>query len=146
MADTDSRAGDGVIVRVLLDSAEIYTHTISNDETSDFIATLPVMVAVGTKIDFAIDPRSSNDYNDRTKLTVVITSEPTTVPASIYNAAEIAWTAISGKTYQVQSTSSLESPAWTNFGEPVVGDGTEKSVFDKTRNADKRFYRVVEVQ
>lgn len=72
-------------------------------------------------------------------------TQGTPVPASIYRAVEIVWTATSGKTYQVQSTLSLDTPIWADFGEPIVGDGTEKSIFDKTRDASKRFYRVIEV-
>lgn len=73
-------------------------------------------------------------------------TQGTTVSASIYPAVEIAWPTVSGITYQVQVTLSLEDPIWSNFGQPVLGDDIEKSVFDKTRDANKRFYRVVKLQ
>lgn len=65
--------------------------------------------------------------------------------ATIYPAVEIAWTSVAGQNYQVQSSPSLSPATWTNFGAVVPGDGTEKSVFDKTRNGNKRFYQISKV-
>ncbi|MEO7317725.1 MAG: laminin B domain-containing protein [Chthoniobacteraceae bacterium] len=73
-------------------------------------------------------------------------SQDTAVPAAIYQAVEVVWATLTGKTYQVQSKLSLDDLTWTDFGLPVAGDGTTKSAFDTTRNTVKRFYRVIEIQ
>jgi len=70
----------------------------------------------------------------------------TTVPADIYHAVEVAWSTTVGRTYQVQSTPSLTNPNWSDFGLPFTGDGLPKSVFDTTRDATNRFYRVIQVE
>lgn len=71
--------------------------------------------------------------------------DPNAVQAVIYPAVEVAWSTAVGQTYQVQFTPSLAPATWTNFGIPIQGDGTEKSIFDQTRNSAKRFYRVLKV-
>lgn len=73
------------------------------------------------------------------------TNASASFPATIYPAVEIAWTSVAGQNYQVQSTPSLTSATWTNFGTVIQGDGTQLSVFDKTRNGNKRFYQILKV-
>ena len=68
------------------------------------------------------------------------------IQAKIYTAVEVSWQSVTGQFYQVQYTPSLSPATWTNFGSPVVGDGTEKSVYDQTRNRNKQFYRVLVLQ
>jgi len=69
-----------------------------------------------------------------------------TIQAAAYPSIEIAWQSVTGEIYQVQVTSSLSAPAWTNLGTSVMGDGSEMSVYDQTRNREKRFYCVVKLQ
>lgn len=77
---------------------------------------------------------------------VISTNVSSSFQATIYPAVEIAWMTVAGQNYQVISTPSLVSPVtWTNFGTPIQGDGTEKSVFDKARNGDNHFYRILKV-
>ena len=65
--------------------------------------------------------------------------------ASIHPAAEIAWPTLPGVSYQVQTSLSLDNPNWTDFGSPVIGNGSEMSVFDSTRNKAKQFYRIITI-
>jgi len=60
----------------------------------------------------------------------------------IYTAAEVVFDTAVGKTYQVQSISSL-SGGWQNVGEPVQGTGASISYLTPTRNNVQQFYRVV---
>ncbi len=66
--------------------------------------------------------------------------------SSIFNAAEMLFHTEMGKTYQLQSVAELGAGAWANEGDPFAGDGGMVQQFISTRAADKRFYRVIEVQ
>ncbi len=60
----------------------------------------------------------------------------------IYTAAEVAFDTEVGKTYQIQSISSL-SDGWQNVGSPVQGTGNSISLLTTTRNNVQQFYRVI---
>ncbi len=66
--------------------------------------------------------------------------------ANIATAVEIWWGSQSGTTYQVQWASVLSSNIWQNLGSPIVATGTNTAAFDSTRQATKRFYRVIQPQ
>lgn len=51
------------------------------------------------------------------------------------------WETFAGKTYQMQFKNSLEENSWTNFGNPVVADGTTLSIIDSSQ-LQSRFYRL----
>ncbi len=55
---------------------------------------------------------------------------------------EVSWNTNSGKTYQVRSSGNLVD--WSNFGSPVVGDGSVFSVADPITPPGVKFYRVGE--
>ena len=59
----------------------------------------------------------------------------------IYTAAEVAFDTEAGKTYQVQSISSL-SDGWQNIGGPIAGTGSTISYVTPTRQNAQQFYRV----
>lgn len=61
---------------------------------------------------------------------------------SIYTAAEVAFNTQVGKTYQIQSISSL-SDGWTNVGAPIPGTGNPISYVTPTRANAQQFFRVV---
>ena len=88
------------------------------------------------------------DHGLTNAYTVEITGEGETVEvqATIYTAVEVAWPTAIGSLYQVQTTESLSPTTWTNFGDPVQGNGSEMVVFDQVRLRQKRFYRVVQLQ
>lgn len=71
-----------------------------------------------------------------------IGNNPTTIQSTAYPVIKIAWQSMTGELYQVQVSPSLSPIAWANFGSPVMGDGSQKSVYDPTMNSEKRFYRV----
>jgi len=60
---------------------------------------------------------------------------------AIYTAAEVVFNTEVGKTYQIQSTSSL-SEGWQNVGEPIPGTGSAISYVTPTRTKAQQFYRV----
>jgi len=62
------------------------------------------------------------------------------VTATIQPAVQISWDSISGTYYQVQWSADLAT--WSNFGSPILGDGSTLAVSDPTAGKDKRFYRV----
>ncbi|MGB8169466.1 MAG: hypothetical protein WCF18_18345 [Chthoniobacteraceae bacterium] len=62
---------------------------------------------------------------------------------NIAHAVEIWWPSVTGRLYQVQWASELAPAVWSDFGPPVLGNGTTNSVFDSTRQTEKRFYRII---
>jgi hypothetical protein len=60
----------------------------------------------------------------------------------IYTAAEVTFDTAVGKTYQVQSVSSLKD-GWQNVGAPIAGTGSAISYVMSTRTKPAQFYRVV---
>ena len=107
--------------------------------------------------DFALQPltRQLTDARKKTATTIDKAREPVTlIPVEvtvtpdperlgIFLAVELCWLSLTNRNYQIQWASSAASTNWTNFGEPVAGDGTLKCVFDSTRYQSTRFYRVV---
>jgi hypothetical protein len=59
----------------------------------------------------------------------------------IYTAAEIVFDTEAGKSYQIQSVSSL-SAGWQNVGAPIAGTGQAISYVTPTRSNAQQFYRV----
>jgi uncharacterized protein YaiE (UPF0345 family) len=55
---------------------------------------------------------------------------------------EVSWNTNDGKTYQVRTSGNLVD--WSNFGSPVVGDGSVFSVADPITPPGVKFYRVGE--
>jgi hypothetical protein len=82
--------------------------------------------------DFALDDLS---------LVQTVTNAPVVV--SILIAVEIGWNSQTGKTYQVQYATAVNTNVWFDLGAPVPGNGSTNYVFDSTRVQPKRFYRVL---
>jgi hypothetical protein len=61
---------------------------------------------------------------------------------AIYTAAEVAFNTEVGKSYQIQSISSL-SDTWSNVGSPVQGTGNPISYVTPTRSGAQNFFRVI---
>lgn len=57
---------------------------------------------------------------------------------------DINWMSRTGATYQVQWTSSLTQPAWSNVNGVVTGTGSNMYLNDVIRGVPQRFYRAVE--
>lgn len=54
---------------------------------------------------------------------------------------EIEFNTVTGRVYTIQRTTSLTSPAWVDVGDPIVGDGSPKTV-PMTDSSASAFYRV----
>ena len=63
----------------------------------------------------------------------------------IWTSVEIGWKSQSGTNYQVQCSTDLSSNSWENVGAVVVGDGETNTIFNSTRNADAKYYRVLAI-
>ena len=61
----------------------------------------------------------------------------------LWTAVEVGWKSQSGTNYQVQCSTDLSSNSWENVGSSVVGDGLTNTVFNSTRDAGQKFYRVI---
>jgi hypothetical protein len=63
------------------------------------------------------------------------------------SALRIRGLAATGKTYQIEATSSLSSPVWTSLGS-ATADGNGRFTFFTTQNASSpaRFFRAVTSQ
>jgi hypothetical protein len=66
--------------------------------------------------------------------------------STIHTAAEMLYFTEPDKTYQLQRISNLGTGAWQNVGDPVQGNGGMLQHFISTRNTERGFYRVIEVQ
>jgi subtilase family serine protease len=73
-----------------------------------------------------------------------------TMPAPIVQAATLiggsiafTWNGIPGRSYQIQSTSDLSNPDWTNAGQPVPATGNTVSVSEPMGTGSQQFYRVI---
>jgi len=71
------------------------------------------------------------------------TNRPTVL--RIYPAVELGWNSDTGKVYQVQYSTILNSNAWVNLGPPTPGNGATSYLFDSTRDQPSKFYRVLTV-
>jgi hypothetical protein len=58
----------------------------------------------------------------------------------------LAWTAISNITYQLQYTTNLIAPMWQNLGNPITATNGSVSASDIPGTNAQRFYRVQWVQ
>ena len=67
---------------------------------------------------------------------------PTSPTSSVRTAVEISWTAVSGRTYQVQATTNLISGPWRNLELPTMCESATGSVFDAASDTNKT-YRVL---
>ena len=61
---------------------------------------------------------------------------------SIYPAVDVAFFTETNKTYQLQYVASAGITNWMNLGAPILGSGTNISVFDSTRTSPTRIYRL----
>lgn len=55
------------------------------------------------------------------------------------------WTSVSGRTYQVQSSSSLLNPIWLQLGPVVTATSATASMVDTNSPTTQRFYRVIQL-
>lgn len=88
------------------------------------------------------DHGGANDY----LIEVTVEAGAVPVDASIYTAVEVTWQSVQDKIYQPQSRDDMTFGVWTNFGLPIVGNGSVMSLFDSTRNQSLRFYKVLQIQ
>lgn len=61
---------------------------------------------------------------------------------NIHTAVELEWPSVSGLVYQVQWNTNLSTNVWHDLGDTIIGDGTTNHVFDSTKHAPKKFYRI----
>lgn len=73
-------------------------------------------------------------------------SNPTVGISTIYTAAEMLYFTQPNKTYQLQKITDLGTGTWQNVGAPVQGNGGMLQHFISTRDTERGFYRVIEVQ
>ncbi len=66
--------------------------------------------------------------------------------STIYTAAEMLYFTEPNKTYQLQRITDLGTGTWQNVGDPVPGNGGMLQHFISTRDTERGFYRVIEVQ
>ena len=55
----------------------------------------------------------------------------------------IRWGAVTGKSYRVEYTSSLDEPMWSVLGSDVTANGSSATQADLTTSGTERYYRVV---
>jgi len=73
-----------------------------------------------------------------------------TVPAPVLGSAVVSggnisfsWSAFPNVSYQIQSTTNVGNPSWTNIGVPIVATGNIVNASEPAGPAPLRFYRVL---
>lgn len=66
--------GNGVAGHIFVDGVEIMSQAIGGTDTAGFAYHLPVSLHVGSIVDFALDPRNSNDLYDSSRFSAVVSS------------------------------------------------------------------------
>lgn len=83
VGDIDPRiGGQGLIARIFVDGLEVYTRNLANAE-SHVPYQVEAAVVVGSFVDFAVDPKNSNDWADRFQFTAVVTTVPEPASAAL---------------------------------------------------------------
>jgi hypothetical protein len=84
IADRAGGAGNGIIGHVFVGNTEVFSATINDGDSVGTNYSVNATVSVGMPIDFAIDPRASNDLVDTTRFTAQLTPVPE--PSSLMTA------------------------------------------------------------
>jgi hypothetical protein len=63
--------------------------------------------------------------------------------AALGGSITLTWLAMTGMTYQLQYTTSLSAPNWSNLGAPMIASSGAITVSDIQPADPHRFYRVV---
>jgi hypothetical protein len=71
MAKADTGGGDGVTGRITVDGSQAWSASIAYNDSTGVDFNLLASVSVGSRVDFTIDPQSSDLY-DTTYMTVII--------------------------------------------------------------------------
>ena len=103
-----------------------------------------VVSASGTSTTLEFGARNDPDYFGLDDVSV------TPIPAPVFQSAASAngsitltWSAMTGVTYQLQFTTSLSAPNWTNLGAPTNASSPSIAASDVKPADPQRFYRVV---
>ncbi len=103
-----------------------------------------VVSASGTSTTLEFGARNDPDYFGLDDVSV------TPIPAPVFQSAASAngsitltWSAVTGVTYQLQFTTSLGAPNWTNLGAPTNASSASVAASDVKPADPQRFYRVV---
>lgn len=123
--------GNSGLVAVAGDGTLSLPITVGNPDNLVFHAFPPVPPEFGAV--------TSYDY----EIELIVAPIEVVAGAAIHTAVEITFPAQAGQTYQLQCTDDLNAGAWVNLGARFQGQDGTMSVFDSTRHAGQRFYRVV---
>jgi len=133
-------------VHVLVNGASFFDGRVQGYASeASFTSPFALTLREGDVIDFVVGNGGNEFWNDETGLAATVTLVQPGVAVRLYPAVEIGWNTEAGKTYQVQSSTTLLTNDWTNIGAPVAGDGAIRYTFDSVRGQPDKFYRVVTV-
>lgn len=76
IADLNPFGGNGIVGHIFLNGTEFYNTPIANGDSIGATYSIAANVVIGSAIDFAIDPKSSDDASDLTRFTVTISAVP----------------------------------------------------------------------
>src|SRR6266700_3804748 len=98
-------------------------------------------------VSIRVTDNGSPPLSDVTTIQIVVVSAPriSGITRSSTNVVTITWQATAGKTYRVQSTSSLVPSNWTTLGSDIVATGSSASKQDTIGAIVQRFYRVIQL-
>ena len=144
LADLQGGAGDGIVGHIFVDGIEVFNHLINDGDLTGINYNVKATVTVGSPVDFAVEPRSS-DWTDSTRFTAVIT-----FPVTLGFDSTKPWTTngfgfmLQGPidfNYVIQaSTNLLNWQPITNF---VSTNSTMYFCDPAATNYTQRFYRAV---
>lgn len=122
----------------LLHAVNLPAHGWTNIQLRAVAATSATLLRFG----FRNDP----DYFGFDDVSVVSIPPPEFLPGGltvINDNLSLMWTSLAGLAYQLQYTTSLESPTWNDLGSPITATDSTTTAFDPIGNDPQRFYRLI---
>ena len=139
-AGSDYVSTNGLLVFTGTTTTQTIHIAINGDTSSEPDETFIVWLATPTNgvivVPFATVTILNDDGSSFTSAFVRLTGTPPALTSH--------WTTVSGKTYQVQVSSLLMDPIWTNAGTSITASATNTSYVD-TDIQTNRFYRVIQL-
>ena len=113
-----------------IDEVSVYSRALAASEIAGLFA-----VGGGGKCPPAISDATQTVFSPLRFLSVKQTGATVT----------FVWTAVAGRSYQVQYKSALTQAVWLNLSNPVTANGSTLSVTDVMGQNSQRFYRIVQL-
>jgi RHS repeat-associated protein len=111
-------AGNGVVGKVIVDGVELWSQSIESNNTQGSSYKVKATVKAGSVVDFALDPKSSNDISDSTVFTASISQfEPGIAGIEVFIDLNNNGLLDQNEPRQTSSTDNLSTPSINETGQ-----------------------------